>query len=445
MPTESIKTKRKDSFVRVSQEDGPLSKDGLHKLIVNEPLLRAQIKELTAKYIQSEAKVAQLSLQIENSKLGFQPKVEDQTFDYDIVQGFCEGAKWNPFEKPPYYMCTNPSVSHIIRLPADNKITTALCRLCKARRQTLLDATSETSMVMRALKITGRKNVPLVVALHNQLQTITQERDDYREFKDSHKEWADGILSQAGQNVRLLNNKIEEQRKVHGIKEREQRAEIEKSKSENNDLKTKIKMMDSRLSEMNNHVAEFETLRLENVKLKEAVGKQEELDYVKTYLKETEEQITQAQFRLSEITEREAIVQSVLKHPDWAMRFQTIDENDELRKKLEATEKTVASLKIQQESNNQTVNTIQAENNALSTVKETLENKLTFLEKERSFAHEVIIDLNKYFVNKQSWESRKHADMPDNYDELKEAIRLKTEMRQKAALFIQQIQGKKQP
>jgi DNA repair exonuclease SbcCD ATPase subunit len=459
MSTESIKTKTKDNFVRVSQEDkkelGPRSKDGLHKLIVKSKVQDAQIKGLETKYAQSEAKVAQLSLQIENSKLGVQPKPEDLTFDCSIVQEFCNFPVPDPRLKAPLnYICSNknPPLD-----PLSGRIlTTTFCKLCDATRESFLNAASDASMYERAVKKEGRKNIPLIVALHGQLQTITQERDDYREFKESHRERTAEAFAQYDQKVRLLENKMEEQGRVHRTKEYEQRAQIEKQKaqnekleSENNDLKNQMKTMESRLSEMNkemnNHDAEFETLRLESAKLKETIGIKEEVDYTKTCLKETQEQMTQAQFRLSEITDLTTTVQAIQKHPDWAMRFQTIDEIDELRKKFETAENTVTSLKIQQENNNQAINTLEARNEALSTVEKTLECDLTSLKREMLLANGIIIDVNKYFTNKQSWESRKHVDMPDNYDELAEAIRLKTEIRQKVASFIQQTQGKKQP
>jgi hypothetical protein len=120
------------------------------------------------------------------------------------------------------------------------------------------------------------------------------------------------------------------------------------------------------------------------------------------------------------------------------MRFQTIDENDELRKKFETAENTVTALKIQQKSNNQAINSLEAENETLSTVKKTLEYDLTSLKNKMLLTHEVIMDVNKYFTLKQAWKSRIHVDMPENYDELAEAISLTTKIHQKVASFIQQ-------
>lgn len=441
MSIEGIKTKTKDHTARISPEDyEKLPKDkkaGIHKLIVNEPQLRAQIKELTAKYDQSEAKYAQLESQISNSKLGVQPKPEDLTFDYNIVQEFCRFPVLNPLLKAPLtYMCSNKNPS--LSLFSGRILTTAFCKKCNATREALLDVASDDSIYERAVKKEGRKNIPLIVTLHGQLQTITRERDDYREFKESYKERTAEAFAIADRDMRLLRDKMDEQGKIHRTQIAELTAQCKTLKSEKGNLENQIKMMESRLSEMNNHVAEFETLRIENAKFKEIVGTTEELNHVETRLKETEEQRTQAQSRLSEITDFETKMQAIQKYPDWLTRFQTIGEIDELRGKLETAENTVASLKIQQKSNNQAINTLEARNEELSTVEKTLEYDLTHLKNSTSIATNIIIDVNKYFTNKQTWESRKHGSLPENYDERPEAITLKTELPKRIRSFLQQ-------
>jgi hypothetical protein len=445
MPTESIKTKTKDSFVRVSQEDkkelGPRSKDGLHKLIVKFKVQEAKIKELETKYAQSEAKVAQLSLQIENSKLGNQPNLEDLSFDSNIID--CNFAMLNPFGKAPLnYRCVNPIP---LLDPFSNRvITTTFCKTCNAYREALVNEMSDDSIYKKAVKIAGRKNIPMIVALHNENQTLIRDNEDYKKFQDSYKERTAEAFAISDRDMLLLKNKMKEQGKINQTQKAEITARCKTVESENGNLKNQVKTLESRLSEMNNHDAEFETLKLENANLKETIGIQEDLDHVKTHLKETEEQMTQTQSRLSEITDLETIVQAIRKYPDWLTRFQTIGEINELRGKLGTAENTVTFLKIQQKSNNQAINTLEARNEALSTVEKTLEYDLTSLKNKMLLTHEIIMGVNKYFTLKQAWASRIHVDMPENYDKLPEAIRLTTEICRKLASFIQQIQEEKQ-
>lgn len=302
-----------EKSVKIAKEDrkalGDHPKRKVHQLIENEPNLKARIKELEA--------------QLETGKgtgtsISEEKRLELIAFELGTIQQFCDFSYLDP--NLLYYVCGDKLCP--IHLPRNRRLTNQICKLCHEKRQAMKDATSEYGIYIKAVGLAGgRRNISLVTGLSKQVQMMQTQRDKARanakEWETYHSSTVEKLKESHKKNMDDLEASHKEQIKIRASHENK--------------------------------------LTLENMALKNQFARVKDWDHFKETVTQTENKLTrtkvelrriqsqknQAEARLSEIKDAEAIIRLVTSNPDWGERFQTIEATRKQKEELERTERTI--------------------------------------------------------------------------------------------------------